>query len=405
MTETCEGDRAGGVDRSAPPFHRIAEEDIHDVRSAHAAFRAWLFDHALPFWAGPGHDGTAAREHLRLDGSPADVGFTRMRVQARQIYVFSQAALLGWPQGEALARRGHDFISRRGERPQGGWARRLSPAGEVLDDAIDLYDQAFVLFALAWLHRLTGAPEVAAQARRTTDWITGHMRAPHGGFHNVIPVDDAPRQQNPHMHLLEAMLALHESTGEPAYVAVAHELAALFKRHLLDPATGTLGEFFAPDWSPAAGAAGDHVEPGHHYEWVWLLDRYERLTGASATTEIERLYRFAVRHGADPRNGLVIDVVGRDGAVRQASARLWPQTEALKAHAVMARRGEAGADARATQAARNLLTRFFRGGPAGAWTDQLDARGEATADKIPTSSFYHVMMGFTELDRLAADRG
>ena len=372
-----------------------------NVSFAHGAFKAWLFDSALPFWAGAGHDGVlGAREHLRLDGSSAEVPYKRMRVQARQIYVFSQAALLGWREGEALARQGYAFITKSGERADGGWVRRLSATGEVLDAAIDLYDLAFVLFALAWFLRLTGDPDAAARARRTTAWIRAEMLAPHGGFHNVTPVEPGPRQQNPHMHLLEATLALYEASDDPYYADFAHELVELFRRRLFDPVTGTLGEFFEPDWTPAAGPAGDHVEPGHHYEWVWLLDQYERLTGAAASPEIDRLYQFARRHGEDQATALVWDVVDRRGEPRQRSSRLWPQTEALKAHAVMARRGFGGAD-RVPLVVDNLLSRFFQGCPAGAWIDQFDAEGRPTADKIPTSSFYHVMMGYAELDRLA----
>jgi mannose/cellobiose epimerase-like protein (N-acyl-D-glucosamine 2-epimerase family) len=99
--------------------------------------------------------------------------------------------------------------------------------------------------------------------------------------------------------------------------------------------------------------------------------------------------------------GLVWDVVGRNGDARRRSTRLWPQTEALKAHAVMTRRGAGGAE-RIPLVVGNLLNQFFRDCPAGAWNDQFDAEGRPTADKIPTSSFYHVMMGYAELDRLAA---
>jgi mannose/cellobiose epimerase-like protein (N-acyl-D-glucosamine 2-epimerase family) len=67
-----------------------------------------------------------------------------------------------------------------------------------------------VLFALAWHARLTRSEEPLARARRTLDWITAHMPHPPAGYRNVQPWEDGPRQQNPHMHLLEAVLALYE---------------------------------------------------------------------------------------------------------------------------------------------------------------------------------------------------
>ncbi len=399
------GPASGRPALGAPVWDAFAA--AHDIRSAHAAFRTWMFDLALPFWSTAGHDAThgGAREQLGLDGSPAEVGYKRMRVQARQLYAFSHAALMGWPEGEACAREVYDFMIRGGERPQGGWVRRLAPDGQgVIDPAIDLYDQAFVVFGLAWFARLTGAPEPLERARRTLTWVRDQMALAPQGFHNVLPPEPGPRQQNPHMHLLEAVLALHQTSGDAGDLALAHDLVELFRQRLFDPATGTLGEFFDLGWSPERGAAGDHIEPGHQYEWVWLLDLYERLTGADVGAEIDALYRFARAHGTDPQTAVVWDVVGRDGTVKQGSARLWPQTEALKAHIVMHRRDPHGDAGRLIpQVVRNFGGRFFRGCPPGAWMDQLDAAGDPAADKIPTSSLYHVFMSYAELDRLAAD--
>lgn len=376
-----------------------------EVAAAHAALRAWLFDHALPFWAQAGRDGPGLgfHEHLTLDGRPAEVPFKRVRVQARQVHVFSHAALLGWQGGLDAARHGYAFMVAHGSREDGAWVRAMGRHGGVLDPAADLYDLAFVLFALAWYARASGEAEPLARARRTLDWVRATMAAPAGGFHNAWPVEPGARQQNPHMHLLEAALALYETTGDAHYADFARELAALFRDRFLDPATGTLGEFFTDDLRPAAGEAGDHVEPGHHYEWVWLLDQHARLTGEDTSAEAERLYRFAEAHGVDRATGAVLDVVGRDGLVRRASSRLWPQTEAIKAHAAMLRRGEP-AGPRIRACADTLLRRHFSDCPPGTWREHFDAEGRAFLDRIPSSSFYHIVMAFGELDRLVTER-
>ena len=115
---------------------------------------------------------------------------------------------------------------------------------------------------------------------------------------------------------------------------------------------------------------------------------------------MEALYRVACTYGTDPATGLVCDRIARNGQVLQRSARLWPQTEALKAHVVMTRLGLAPAGAIA-DVVRNLGARFLTDQPAGAWIDQLNAAGDAAADKIPTSSFYHVFMAYGELWRSA----
>ena len=65
------------------------------------------------------------------------------------------------------------------------------------------------------------------------------------------------------MHLLEAVLALFETTGDKALLASADALVELFRRRFFDSASGSLGEFFTT-WQWAPGPAGTHVEPGHH---------------------------------------------------------------------------------------------------------------------------------------------
>ena len=382
------------------------------VLRAHADMHAWAFDHALPFWAQAGRDaqGLGFHETLTLTGAPGQSPAKRMRVQARQIYVYSHAALLGWSGGLEAAQHGYAFMTAHGERGDGAWVRLLAPDGSVLDRTADLYDQAFVLFALAWYARATGEREPLDRARQTIAWVRAHMTGPGGrGYHNSLPPEAGHRQQNPHMHLLEATLALFETTRDAYYAEFAAELIALFRDHFFHAGSGTLGEFFTDDWSEAPGEAGTHVEPGHHFEWVWLLDSYGSLTGDRLDAEARALYRFAVAHGTSKQTGLVVDVLGRDGAVRRGSARLWPQTEALKAHGVMARgllapdaggHGPAAAAA-VERTADSMLARYFAGVPRGGWLDQFDAAGRPVSDRMPTSSFYHVFMGYAELDRLA----
>ncbi|WP_290483757.1 AGE family epimerase/isomerase, partial [Hyphomonas sp. UBA3601] len=59
--------------------------------------RHWLFEACFPLWSerGIGESGLF-RETLSLDHAPVQDEITRIRVQARQTYVFAQAALLGW---------------------------------------------------------------------------------------------------------------------------------------------------------------------------------------------------------------------------------------------------------------------------------------------------------------------
>ncbi len=387
--------------------------DAARLADAAARFRRWMFDDALPFWASEGRDvpGLGFHESLLLDGRPADTSFKRMRAQARQLYSYAHASMLGWPGGLENARVAYDFITAHGWREAGGWAKRLGPGGGIVDHTADLYDNAFVLFGLAWYAQAAGSDEALALARRTLEWIIDHMGARgHGGFENTIPYDTGHRQQNPHMHLLEALLALHAVSGEASVLELARGIVGLFRRHFFQPASGTLGEFFEPDWSRPAGPSGSVVEPGHHYEWVWLLQQYASRTGEDVATEADALFRFAEAHGRNRRTGFVVNALGEDGSVRDGASRLWPQTEELKAHLAQGERCGQIDVARVEAVVSTLLDRYcdVTGGtgavlvPAGGWIDVFDAQGRPAASQMPTSTLYHIFVAFAELQRMAA---
>ncbi|NWG53841.1 MAG: AGE family epimerase/isomerase [Hydrogenophilaceae bacterium] len=364
-----------------------------------ARVRAWMFDEALPFWGGPGIDRARGGyiEHFDLSGRPAAVDFKRVRVTCRQIYVFSHAALLGWARGEDCARHGFAFLKRswRG----GAWPRTVTPDGAPKDATPDLYDLAFAVFALCWLHRLTKEEEPLALALATLDFIDARMRGPNGGFLHELP-PSGPRLQNPHMHLLEACLVGMEASGHPRFAALADDIAALFRARFFDMQSRTLAEYFTEDWRRAAGDLGRRIEPGHQFEWAWILTQLKRLGGADLSAEARAMTAFAEQWGVDAATGLTRNVVRDDGAPIDTASRTWPNTERIKAWIAAAERGDA-ADARAPIAQSiDALFRYHLSGPApGLWLDVVDAAGAPIADKIPTSTLYHVFLAFAEVLR------
>ena len=80
------------------------------------------------------------------------------------------------------------------------------------------------------------------------------------------------------------------------------------------------------------GADADVVEPGHQYEWAWLLLRWsQRVHNPRAFQLALYLIDRAEDRGVDPARGVAINALFGDGRARDARARLWPQTERIKA--------------------------------------------------------------------------
>lgn len=373
----------------------------------------WLFQRALPFWRTNGvdraHGGFA--EALTFEGADAASAFKRTRVACRQVYVFSHAALLGWTEGRSLIDHGCAWLTERAWLGD-GFARRTTREGDALDPTPDLYDHAFALFAFAWAYQATRESRWAEWAARTHEVIVTrfHPGAGEGFAHELPPV--GWRRQNPHMHLLEACLAAHKATGDARYAETARSVVGLFQTRLFQKSSGMLAEYFDEDWNPAPGDAGRLREPGHHFEWVWILRECRKTFDVDLAQPALALAVAAERFGVDPASGAVRDAVTETGAVISGGSRTWPNTERIKAGVAL---GECAADGAALspaidpaamieQSARLLLTRYLRptGGvsiPAGGWIDAFDADGRPTAKTMPASTFYHLFMALAEARR------
>jgi mannose/cellobiose epimerase-like protein (N-acyl-D-glucosamine 2-epimerase family) len=376
-------------------------DEVAVARRVDAA-RAWMFERALPFWGREGVDGGFGfAEHLTLDARRADVPYKRLRVQARQVYVFSHASLLGYDEGVATAERGWRFVLEHAWLEDGGWASRLGREGGITDPTLDLYDQAFALHAIAWWVRATGDEDALAWVDRTLDAVDRRLANPSGPGWLSDDGGEGELRQNPHMHLLESLLVLHEVSGDDRVRDLASHILELFATVFFDPATGTLAEYFERSGERAHGERGRIVEPGHHFEWVWLLRRAAALF-PGADEHAEALFAFAERHGVDPRTGLVHDEVRDDGSLLKGSSRSWTNTEALKAHLARSEEnGELDVD-RTVQTVDTLFRHFLDPAPVpGTWIDHVDADARPRVDKIPASTLYHVFLAFAELMRVA----
>ena len=379
------------------------------MRLTRASVRAHLVDELLPLWARHGLDRRKGGCWNRLDASlvPMPDGFKRLVVHARQVYAFARGVELGageWAR-EAAA-HAFDFLVRRfRDERHGGWFFTTSDSGEPLDRRKDLYAHAFALFALAEHHRVFGARESLEVARETLEVLRARLRNPRGGFVEAAGEDFAPnpgpRLQNPHMHLCEAFLALHEVAPGEGALAEAGALVELLGARWADPRTGALCEVFDAAWTPAAGEAGTAVEPGHGFEWFALLQRFAELGGAHDAGRLaERLFGFAERHGLDADGG-VFDRVDRDGRPLHSTKRLWPQTEHVKARAVLARIDPSPERRARLAAALETCAKRYVDPASGGWREQLSREGRVLSQAQNATSVYHVVAALSEVLRVA----
>ncbi|WP_292068088.1 AGE family epimerase/isomerase [Brevundimonas sp. UBA7664] len=359
-------------------------------------FDRWLKLSALPLWGalGVGADGGFVEA---LDEDGVAVGdFRRARVQARQAYVFSLGFEWGWGEGYApLVERGLARFEATNLRPDGLYRTRVTADGATLDDTASLYDQAFVLLATATAAAagIDGDRQRRTAARTLAALET--LRLPQGGWREP---GGRPFQANAHMHLLEAVLAWEALEPDGAWTATADAIVGLARAHFIDAGGGFLREFFAEDWRPAEGEAGRLVEPGHQFEWAWLLTRWGRLRGDAWAVEAARRLFACGERGLDAVRGVAIDELDEDLQPRSSRARLWPQTEWLKAALILAECAEGDERERLLASARAALQGlglYLK--PSGLWHDRLGVDGVFDSDPAPASSLYHIVAASRQL--------
>jgi len=374
--------------------------------SSHTRWRSWLVSQALPLWNETGFDVARGLYHERLDwtGRPIRMSALRLMVQARQVATYCRAKLDGLYDGTENALRCLETVERLyyGRDGYPGWVFSIAQDDSVASGVRDLYAHAFILFAYGWAIQLSDDKRHRQIARRTAEEIAVIFATGNNGYLDSVPPQDALHRQNPHMHLLEAYLVLFDATGDDFYLDQSRALVQLAFDHLIDRRSGLLLEFFDAHWEPSEPLGRNHVEPGHLFEWAWLLHEYERLAlpanaEAVAIGEITgRFMNVGIARGCDPDTGLAFNAMTEDGVVLDRSTRIWPQTELLR---VLRRRDSLpkGTVLSVEQISMTFLERYAPERLNGGWIDRLDSNGEVCVDHMPASSLYHIYGAGREL--------
>ncbi|WP_292052418.1 MULTISPECIES: AGE family epimerase/isomerase [unclassified Brevundimonas] len=366
--------------------------------------RQWLFDCAYSLWSTVGTDDRKGGffERIHADGTLCDDP-RRSRLVARQIYVFAMAKQLGWSGPcDALIEHGLNFLLNRSIQPDGRLVASVTAEGNVIDASFTLYDYAFAMFALAAAssampHR-AGALETRANA--LLDILDQDHRTADGRGYQ----DDATiLKSNPHMHLLEAAIAWTKVSDAPRWAQMANRLSDLCVSQFIDPRCHAVREYFARDWTPLDSLEHQGIEPGHQFEWAWLLmDWAERGNRPELVAPAQAIFNTGEQHGVSDQD-LAVNTLSPDHSVLDPRHRLWPQTERLKAKTSLFRLAEAhNRDKRLDEVSAALasMRRFFDHPVRGAWWEHLEPDGRPAIEPSRASSLYHITCAVVEANGL-----
>lgn len=352
-----------------------------DVTALFAAVQQHFLQVIVPLWQESGWNTQLALPYEAVDGQHEPLPPQRYRAMAcaRQLFVFS--SLIGRVPGaevraaalfRSLQRHFHDA-------EHGGWFYSIDPQGAPLDRRKDLYTHAFIIFACAHYWAKVREPLVESVLNAALNVVAERFADGSGLYEAVLAEDwsslNSGPLQNPLMHLAEAFLATVSVREDSATLKALDGLAEAMQQRFIDPATGLMLE-------KPKGAVDNWYEPGHQFEWFYLLESSKHLRGSALHGSLTRSFALAETQGVDPANGAVTAMLEIDGTVRDATQRIWAQAEYLRALAL-----RPDADQRVPQLLQALQQRFLH---AKGWHECLDADGQVSRSDMPSTTPYHL---------------
>ncbi len=370
--------------------------------------RRWLDEDALPMWwkVGAGKPDGGFYERIDQNGKPMLGDNRRSRVQPRQAYCYAAAGQKGWNgEWEKAVDHGLHWFDKVFRLENGLYGNLADSSGKLIDPTFDFYNQAFALFAAAETARVfpERKAEMLERAQGILDVLQRDYAHPVTGFEEANPPVE-PLCSNPHMHFFEAMLAWEKVDPEGPWHGLADDIAHLAMDKFIDAQSGGLREFFDRDWNPMPGEKGRIMEPGHQFEWAWLLTRWGSLRGdSSALSKAKRMFDIGEKYGICPRRKVAMMSLYDDFTVHDALARLWPQTEWLKAAVRLAAATHGEEHHRYLSSALRAvgaLQPFLDTPVSGLWFDKWPHDAPMIDEPAPASTFYHIVCAIYELDEV-----
>lgn len=179
------------------------------------------------------------------------------------------------------------------------------------------------------------------------------------------------------MHLAEAFLAILAVREDLAVEAALKALCAAMQQHFIDPQHGVMME-------KPLGAVDNWFEPGHQFEWFFLLDASPTLRGSALHASLDRAFAFTEqRGGAADRAAAAMLELAEGEQPRDATQRIWAQGR-IPAGPDLAPRQPGGAVAPVARLAATLPAACRR------LARMPDASGTVSRQDMPSTTPYHL---------------
>ncbi len=350
----------------------------HELTAVFTAVQQHFTQAIVPLWQGPGWNVEMALpfEALGPDSKPLPVQRYRAMACARQLFLFSSRIEQPGAREHAgalfrsLQRHFHDA-------EHGGWFYSIDAQGKPLDRRKDLYTHAFIVFACAHYWDKVREPLVESALNAALS-VVAERFAIDGGLYEATLDEDwsllgSGPLQNPLMHLAEAFLATLAVREDDKVEQALLSLTDAMQAHFIDPEHGVMLE-------KPRGAVDNWFEPGHQFEWFYLLETSALLKNSPLHQSLNSAFDYAERCGISDHR--VLAMLNTDGSVRDATQRIWAQAEYLRALAL-----RSDSQVQVLQQLRTLQRYFLHNG---GWYECRDTQGAVSRQDMPSTTPYHL---------------
>ena len=354
-----------------------------ELTALFASVQQHFEDVIVPLWQGPGWNADMALPYEALDAEHQPLPPQRYRAMAcaRQLYLFS--SLIGQlPAAEERAAALFRSLQQHfHDAEHGGWFYSIDAQGAPLDQRKDLYTHAFILFACAHYWDKVREPLVESVLNAALQVIAQRFATDDGLYEASLERDwsslNSGPLQNPLMHLAEAFLATLSVREDAAAEDALLKLCTAMQEQFVDPQTRVLME-------KPLGAVDNWFEPGHQFEWYFLLESSPLLRGSQLHESLDRAFALTERLGVDEHSGAVLAMLDLQdgGSAKDSTQRIWAQAEYLRALTLRPH-----SEAPVLRQLQALQQRFLH---VGGWFECRDEAGEVSRKDMPSTTPYHL---------------
>lgn len=255
----------------------LVVESVRNRERALAERMGRIASDNVEFWIDRGPDRQFDGFHGTLDrrGQPTEPTIKGLIQQSRHLWTFSTwyARREKSPRIEGIARNLYQFIlDHFGAGSGDGFYRKVDRSGKVTDAVLQVYPEAFAVFALSTFGRVFDEPQAIQRALACFRAFDRRAHEPKYGGYDLTgeppwQTPGANKETNTHIHVMEALTALGEVCRDIDVHQRLREFTELTITRHRQPSNYAHLEFLM-DYSPFGEP---RVSYGHDLETSWLV--------------------------------------------------------------------------------------------------------------------------------------